>query len=81
MAKPVLDIDIIVASLDDIPAVRKAMVGAGYHDAGEMKMPGQVGPGRFAFRQPGYAVFLCLLAVRLRRRWGEGWTNLSLCQC
>lgn len=50
-AKPVLDIDIIV-TLQTLPAVRAAMVKAGYLDNGEMGVP-----GRFVFRQPGYAQF------------------------
>jgi GrpB-like predicted nucleotidyltransferase (UPF0157 family) len=46
IAKPVLDIDIIV-SPESLPAVRNALAKAGYQDLGEMGVPGRV-----AFRQP-----------------------------
>jgi GrpB-like predicted nucleotidyltransferase (UPF0157 family) len=48
LAKPVLDIDIIV-TLEQLPAVRKALSEAGYLDQGECGVP-----GRFQFRQPGF---------------------------
>lgn len=48
VAKAVLDIDIIVTP-EQLPAVRQALVQAGYFDCGEMNVP-----GRFAFRQPGF---------------------------
>lgn len=46
VAKPVLDIDIIV-SLQNLSPVRDALVSAGYEDLGTMNVPGRV-----AFRQP-----------------------------
>ena len=48
LAKPVLDIDIIVPPAS-LSSARAALVKAGYFDCGEMNVP-----GRFAFRQPGY---------------------------
>ncbi|KAL3417773.1 hypothetical protein PVAG01_10783 [Phlyctema vagabunda] len=48
VAKPVIDVDIIVTK-ETLPAVRQALVRAGYFDCGEMDIP-----GRYAFRQPGY---------------------------
>lgn len=48
MAKPVLDIDIIIP-ISSLEAARSALKGANYYDCGEMNVP-----GRFAFRQPGY---------------------------
>ncbi|RDW82265.1 hypothetical protein BP6252_03377 [Coleophoma cylindrospora] len=50
-AKPVLDIDIIVTP-EMLPAVRQALVQAGYFDCGEMNVP-----GRFQFRQPGFGQY------------------------
>lgn len=47
-AKPVLDIDIIVAE-EDVTAVGEALTSAGYLPLGELGVP-----GRYAFRQPGY---------------------------
>ena len=49
MAKPVLDIDIIVTPAT-LTATRQCLVAAGYQDLGEMGVPGRV-----AFRQPGFA--------------------------
>lgn len=46
-AKPVLDIDIVITP-DILEETRAAMVAGGYHDLGEMGVPGPVG-----FRQPG----------------------------
>lgn len=51
MAKPVLDVDIII-EISSLDAARKALVNAGYTDCGEMNVS-----GRFAFRQPGYGRF------------------------
>ncbi|OJI99139.1 hypothetical protein ASPVEDRAFT_502290 [Aspergillus versicolor CBS 583.65] len=48
MAKPVLDIDIIIPN-SPLEAARSALKDANYTDCGEMNVP-----GRFAFRQPGY---------------------------
>ncbi|KAJ5125813.1 hypothetical protein N7476_009858 [Penicillium atrosanguineum] len=48
MAKPVLDIDIIIP-LSALPSARTALTNTRYTDCGEMNVP-----GRFAFRQPGY---------------------------
>jgi GrpB-like predicted nucleotidyltransferase (UPF0157 family) len=48
VAKPILDIDIIVTP-ENLDAVRAAMVSAGYTDLGELGVP-----GRFAMRQPGH---------------------------
>lgn len=48
LAKPVLDIDIVVKH-EDLAAARAAMAAAGYIDFGEMGVPGRV-----AFRQPGH---------------------------
>lgn len=48
VAKPVLDIDIIIL-LDNLEAARAALVLAGYVDIGDYGMP-----GRWAFRQPGF---------------------------
>ncbi|KAE8445708.1 hypothetical protein EG329_012887 [Mollisiaceae sp. DMI_Dod_QoI] len=50
IAKPVLDIDIIV-SPQDLDAARAALVSAGYVDIGEYGVP-----GRWAFRQPGFVL-------------------------
>lgn len=47
LAKPILDIDIIVPSEAVTEAARKALVLAGYEDRGEMDRPGRV-----ALRQP-----------------------------
>ncbi|KAK9236681.1 grpb/dephospho-CoA kinase [Lipomyces kononenkoae] len=47
-AKPVIDIDIIVAH-ETLDSARQAMVQAGYVDFGEMGIR-----GRFAFQQPGF---------------------------
>ncbi|KAL9106561.1 MAG: hypothetical protein Q9227_008407 [Pyrenula ochraceoflavens] len=49
LAKPVLDIDIIIP-LSSLPAVRSALSNTGYTDCGEMNVP-----GRFAFREPGFS--------------------------
>jgi GrpB-like predicted nucleotidyltransferase (UPF0157 family) len=46
IAKPVLDIDIVVKPLN-FAIARDRLVGAGYFDCGDMN-------GRYAFRQPGY---------------------------
>lgn len=51
MAKPVLDIDIIIQA-SSLEAGRNALKIAKYTDCGEMNVP-----GRFAFRQPGYGRF------------------------
>lgn len=48
MAKPVLDIDIIIPN-SSLEAARSTLKDANYIDCGEMNVP-----GRFAFRQPGY---------------------------
>jgi GrpB-like predicted nucleotidyltransferase (UPF0157 family) len=48
IAKPVLDIDIVV-SAPAFSATRAALVAAGYQDRGEMGIPGRVG-----FHKPGY---------------------------
>jgi len=48
LAKPILDIDIVVTP-DNLTAARNAMVAAGYRDLGEVGVPGRVG-----FRQPGH---------------------------
>ncbi|KAK9357956.1 grpb/dephospho-CoA kinase [Lipomyces starkeyi] len=48
LAKPVLDIDIIVTP-ETLASTRQALVQSGYFDCGEMNVP-----GRFAFRQPGF---------------------------
>lgn len=48
VAKPVLDIDIIIP-YSSLEAARSALKNANYTDCGEMNVP-----GRFAFRQPGY---------------------------
>jgi GrpB-like predicted nucleotidyltransferase (UPF0157 family) len=48
IAKPVLDIDIIVTP-ETLASTRQALVAAGYEDLGEMGVPGRV-----AFRQPGF---------------------------
>jgi GrpB-like predicted nucleotidyltransferase (UPF0157 family) len=48
MAKPVLDIDIIIPN-SSLEVARSALKNANYTDCGEMNVP-----GRFAFRQPGY---------------------------
>jgi len=45
-AKPILDIDIIVAR-SSLELARSALVGAGYLDAGELNVP-----GRWVMRQP-----------------------------
>ncbi|BCS20019.1 GrpB family protein [Aspergillus puulaauensis] len=62
MAKPVLDIDIIIP-ISSLEAARSALKGAKYYDCGEMNVP-----GRFAFRQPGYGK---LDAAHGRGRNGE----------
>jgi len=49
IAKPVLDIDIIVQTPDDLEAVRAALVSANYAELGDWGVP-----GRLAFRQPGF---------------------------
>lgn len=51
MAKPVIDIDIIIHP-SSLPSARTALTNAKYTDCGEMNVP-----GRFAFRQPGYGRF------------------------
>jgi GrpB-like predicted nucleotidyltransferase (UPF0157 family) len=48
LAKPVLDIDIVVTT-EALTATRAALVSEGYIDLGEMGVPGRV-----ALRQPGY---------------------------
>lgn len=48
VAKPVLDIDIII-SPTSLDAARATLVSAGYVDIGEYGVP-----GRWAFRQPGF---------------------------
>ncbi|KAJ5924474.1 hypothetical protein N7466_008661 [Penicillium verhagenii] len=48
MAKPVIDIDIIIPA-SSLEAARNALKNAGYDDLGELNIP-----GRFVFRQPGY---------------------------
>jgi GrpB-like predicted nucleotidyltransferase (UPF0157 family) len=57
VAKPVLDIDIVVTS-DMLSDTRTAMVAAGYVDEGEMGVPGRV-----AFRQPGYQRMKAVIAL------------------
>lgn len=50
VAKPVIDIDIIVSGPEELEVARRVMVNpGGYLDLGEMDIA-----GRFAFRQPGY---------------------------
>lgn len=51
IAKPVLDIDIII-QVTSLEVARNALKNAGFTDCGEMNVP-----GRFAFRQPGYRRF------------------------
>ena len=51
LAKPVLDVDIIIQP-SSLEATRRAMSQAGFTDCGEMNIP-----GRFVFRQPGYGRF------------------------
>jgi GrpB-like predicted nucleotidyltransferase (UPF0157 family) len=48
LAKPVLDIDIVVPNNDVLESARTALVAAGYTDLGEMGIKDRVG-----FRQPG----------------------------
>jgi GrpB-like predicted nucleotidyltransferase (UPF0157 family) len=48
LAKPVLDIDIVVPNNDVLETARSALVAAGYTDLGEMGIKDRVG-----FRQPG----------------------------
>ena len=48
VAKPVIDIDIIIKP-SSLVAARTALVSAGYTDCGEMDIP-----GRHAYRQPGF---------------------------
>jgi GrpB-like predicted nucleotidyltransferase (UPF0157 family) len=48
VAKPVLDIDIVVMP-ETLPATRAAMASAGYTDLGERGVP-----DRYSFLQPGY---------------------------
>jgi GrpB-like predicted nucleotidyltransferase (UPF0157 family) len=47
-AKPVIDIDIVIASPFDLAPVRAALSAVGYTDMGEMGIP-----GRYQFRQTG----------------------------
>lgn len=51
MAKPVLDIDIIIHP-SSLSSARSTLTNADFTDCGEMNVP-----GRFAFRQPGYGRF------------------------
>lgn len=60
VAKPLLDIDIIIEKKELLTAITARLVAAGYHNRGDQGIP-----GRFAFRQSGPGVPQTLP----RQRW------------
>ncbi|WP_211786424.1 GrpB family protein [Kitasatospora viridis] len=57
-AKPVIDLDVVVASAEDVPAAVERLAGLGYQHEGDLGIP-----GREAFRWPSgserHHLYLC----------------------